>query len=136
MARKHRKHRREQEIPVGPFSDIAFLLIIFFILATTLVQVSGVLTDIPSGQQSEQQQNDETPTVKLQGDRMTLNDKQVDVKQLRDQLRNMKLNQKAGDAKVVLLEASGNVKYQMYFDVMASISDAGGVTAILQEEKE
>ena len=36
--------------------------------------------------------------------------------------------------KVVLLEASGNVTYQNYFDVMASISAAGGVTAILQEE--
>ena len=136
MARKHRKHRRESEIPVGPFSDIAFLLIIFFILATTLVQVSGVLTDIPSGQQSEQKQDDKTPTVKLQGDRVTFNDNQVDIKQLRSRLAKLKLSQKAGDAKVVLLEASGSVKYQTYFDVMASISDAGGVTAILQEEKE
>jgi biopolymer transport protein ExbD len=136
MARKHRKHRRESEIPVGPFSDIAFLLIIFFILATTLVQVSGVLTDIPSGQQAEQKQDDKTPTVKLQGDRVTFNDNQVDVAQLRNLLEKMRLDKKAGDAKVVLLEASGNVKYQTYFDVMASISDAGGVTAILQEEKE
>jgi biopolymer transport protein ExbD len=136
MARKHRKHRRESDIPVGPFSDIAFLLIIFFILATTLVQVSGVLTDIPSGQQSDQAQSDKTPTVKLQGDRVTFNDNHVDIKQLRTILTKMKLDKKAGDEKVVLLEASGNVKYQTYFDVMASISDAGGVTAILQEETE
>ena len=63
-----------------------------------------------------------------------LNEKHVDMKELRRRLTTMKLRQKTGDDKVVLLEAAGNVTYQTYFDVMASISDAGGVTAILQEE--
>jgi biopolymer transport protein ExbD len=134
MASKHRKQRRDSEVPVSAFSDIAFLLIIFFILATTLVQVSGVITEIPSGEQAQAQQEDETPTVRLEGDRVMLGEKHVDMKELRRRLTNMKLHQKTGDAKVVLLEASGNVTYQNYFDVMASISAAGGVTAILQEE--
>ena len=134
MASKHRKQRRDSEVPVSAFSDIAFLLIIFFILATTLVQVSGVITEIPSGEQAQTQQEDETPTVRLEGDRVVLGEKRVDMKELRRRLTNMKLHQKTGDAKVVLLEASGNVTYQNYFDVMASISAAGGVTAILQEE--
>jgi len=134
MAPKHRKQRRDSEVPVSAFSDIAFLLIIFFILATTLVQVSGVITEIPSGEQAQTQQEEETPTVRLQGDRVLLGEKRVDMKELRRRLAKMKLHEKAGDAKVVLLEASGNVTYQNYFDVMASISAAGGVTAILQEE--
>jgi biopolymer transport protein ExbD len=134
MALKHRKQRRDSEVPVSAFSDIAFLLIIFFILATTLVQVSGVITEIPSGEQAQTQQEEETPTVRLQGDRVLLGEKHVDMKELRRRLAKMKLHEKTGDAKVVLLEASGNVTYQTYFDVMASISAAGGVTAILQEE--
>jgi len=134
MAPKHRKQRRDSEVPVSAFSDIAFLLIIFFILATTLVQVSGVITEIPSGEQAQTQQEEETPTVRLQGDRVLLGEKRVDMKELRRSLAKMKLHEKAGDAKVVLLEASGNVTYQNYFDVMASISAAGGVTAILQEK--
>jgi biopolymer transport protein ExbD len=132
--KKHRKQRRDSDVPVSAFSDIAFLLIIFFILATTLVQVSGVVTEIPSGEQAQTKQEDETPTVQLQGDRVLLNEKHVDMKEFRQRLTKMKLHQKAGDDKVVLLEASGNVTYQTYFDVMASISAAGGVTAILQEE--
>ena len=134
MAAKHRKQRRDSEVPVSAFSDIAFLLIIFFILATTLVQVSGVITEIPSGEKAQTQQEEETPTVRLQDDRVLLGDTRVDMKTLRQRLMKMKLHEKAGDAKVVLLEASGNVTYQTYFDVMASISAAGGVTAILQEE--
>jgi biopolymer transport protein ExbD len=131
---RQRKHRRDSEVPVSAFSDIAFLLIIFFILATTLVQVSGVVTEIPSGEQSQDQQEAETPTVALKGDRVFLGEKRVNMKQLRRRLAEMKLHEKTGDDKVVLLEASGEVKYQNYFDVMASISAAGGVTAILQEE--
>ena len=132
--KKHRKQRRDSDVPVSAFSDITFLLIIFFILATTLVQVSGVVTEIPSGEQAQTQQEDETPTVKLEGDRVLLNEKHVDMQELRRRLTTMKLDQKTGDDKVVLLEAAGNVTYQTYFDVMASISAAGGVTAILQEE--
>jgi biopolymer transport protein ExbD len=132
--KKHRRRRRESEVPVSAFSDIAFLLIIFFILATTLVQVSGVVTEIPSGEQAKTQQEDETLTVRLEGERLLLNEKHVDMKELRRRLANMKLHEKSGDDKVVLLEAAGNVTYQTYFDVMASISAAGGVTAILQEE--
>ena len=121
---------------LSSFSDIAFLLIIFFILATTLVQVSGVINEIPAGEQSQSNEDLESPTVKLEDDRMLFNEKQIEMPELRSRLADLKLHEKSEDEKVVLLEASGNVKYQSYFDVMASISAAGGVTAIMQEEEE
>ncbi len=58
MARKRRRHRRDHgcdDIPVASFSDIAFLLIIFFILATTLAKTRGFITELPSGEKSEKQ---------------------------------------------------------------------------------
>ena len=45
MARRHAKKRRDAEVPVSAFSDIAFLLIIFFILAASLVHVTGIVAD-------------------------------------------------------------------------------------------
>ncbi len=134
MAR-HRRTRRDADVPVAAFSDIAFLLIIFFILATTLVQVTGMIAEIPSGEKAEADQEKKTTTVELQGNRVLLDEKHVEMKELRRKLAEMKLHEKTGDGKVVLLEAGGNVTYQTYFDVMASISAAGGVTAILQEEE-
>jgi biopolymer transport protein ExbD len=136
MTTRHRKKRRDIEMSISSFSDIAFLLIIFFILATTLVQVSGVINEIPSGEQSQSEQDLESPTVQLENGRVLFNEKQVDMAELRRKLAELKLRERADDDKVVLLEASGNVNYQSYFDVMASISAAGGVTAILQEEDE
>ncbi len=46
---KEKKHR-EGEIPTGSFSDIAFLLIIYFLVATTLVKVKTITADLPSGE--------------------------------------------------------------------------------------
>lgn len=132
--KKHHKERRRADVPVSAFADIAFLLIIYFVLATTLIQVSGVVTDIPSGEKAETNQEEETPTVQLDGERVFLNDERVSMKELRRRLAALHLHRKTEDEKVILLEAHGDVKYQSYFDVMASISAAGGVTAILQEE--
>ena len=44
-----RRKRREANIDVTSFSDIAFLLIIFFILTTTFVKPAGRKMEIPSG---------------------------------------------------------------------------------------
>jgi len=135
MARRHPKKRREAEIQVSAFSDIAFLLIIFFILATTLVHVTGIVADMPSGENTKKEEEKKTATVSIVNDQILIDDKNVTIKELRKRLADMKLPAKSEEDKVVLLTASGHVTYQTYFDVMASISAAGGVTAILQEEE-
>jgi biopolymer transport protein ExbD len=135
MARKHHAKRRPADVSVSAAADIAFLLIIYFILATTLVQISGVVTEIPSGEKAETTNEEETATVQLKGDQIFFDEQRIEMKGLRKKLAQLNLHLKAGDDKVILLEAGRNVTYQNYFDVMASISDAGGVTAILQEEE-
>ena len=112
-------------MPVAAFSDIAFQLIIFFIVAATLVQITGTVTEIPSGEKAQNKEEKETATVKLRNDRVLFNDKHVEMPELRRRLADLNLHQKTDDQKVVLLEASGDVTYQAYFDVMASISAAG-----------
>ena len=134
MARQ-RKRRKPgcDDIPVTSFSDIAFLLIIFFLLATTLVKTQGFITDFPSGQKSEKPQ-EKTTTIALRDGKITLNDQEVDVARLRADLKALRLDTRAGDAKVVLMEATGKVEYQAYFEVMAAITEAGGTICIIREE--
>jgi len=130
---RHKSRDEDTEPPVGSFSDIAFLLIIFFILVTSLSQLTGLQTEMPSAEKSEAQP-EKTPTVALSEGRMLFNDETVTLEKLRTQLLELELANKAGEAKVVLLEASGKVAYQDYYQVMAAISAAGGVVGILQEE--
>lgn len=135
MARRHQPRGGCDDIPVVSFSDLAFLLIIFFILATTLVKTHGFSTDFPSGEKSDEPA-EKTPSVVIQADRVTLNDKPVDLATLRKELHALKLAERQGEEKVVLLEAPADVPYQRYFETMAAISEAGGVICIVREEKE
>ena len=135
MVGKRRKQRSMgcDDIPVASFSDIAFLLIIFFILATTLVKTQGFHTEFPQGEKSEEPPK-KTTTVQLHKGKITLNDEQVDLAKLKAALAELKLHTRTGDAKVVIIEATGKADYQRYFEVMAAITRAGGTICIVREE--
>ena len=134
MARRPKRRKAGcDDIPVTSFSDIAFLLIIFFILVTTLVKTQGFYTDFPSGEKSEKPQ-EKTTTITLHEGKVTLNDQEVGLAGLRAGLKALRLDTKTGDAKVVLMEAAGKVQYQTYFEVMAAITEAGGTICIVREE--
>jgi len=134
MGKKKLKRERSTEIPVNSFADIAFLLIIFFVIATKLVQNMGVITEIPSGEKSNAP--DKTAiTVQVHHDKITYNGTSMGVPELRKKLREKKLHKKTTKERVVLMETSGNVPYQLYFDVLSTVSSAGGIVAIVTEEE-
>lgn len=129
------KKHRTGEIPTGSFSDIAFLLIIYFLVATTLVKVKTITADLPSGEKSSQSQSAKTPTVSLKNDVIMLNDKTVDLAELNDRLFALDLFEQEGKEKVILLESSKDTLYRNYFQVLATISANGGVVALVEDEK-
>lgn len=134
MAFASRTRNRDMALPLDSFSDIAFLLIIFFILTTQIQKVTGFSTELPAGETTEAKQVDKTPNVGLHGSSITLNDSSMSLEQLGSELKALKLAEKTDDsARVVLLDAAKDVDYQRYFEVMAVISAAGGVIGILKE---
>ena len=136
---KHRKQQEKKhrtgEIPTGSFSDIAFLLIIYFILATTLIKVQAISADMPAGEQQAQQQADETPTVNLRGQQIFFGENEVEIPELDERLRVLELASKPPEQRVIMLESAPDTPYQVYFEVMATISANGGVVAIVEEEE-
>jgi biopolymer transport protein ExbD len=140
MRQRHRptkrQQRREKEIEVGAFSDIAFLLIIYFMVATTLVKVKSVEADMPSGETTQQaNQEDDTPTITLVNGEFLFNDKPVALENLNERLAALNLNEKQGDARVILLECTSDTPYELYFKALAAIAANGGVVAMIEEEK-
>jgi biopolymer transport protein ExbD len=134
MASRKSAKDRDVEPDVTSFSDLAFLLIIFFILTTAFTQIAGVKADIPSGRKSEQK-SEKTTTVSLTGKKILLDDKEMDMADLRKKLANMELDKKKQpEERIILLEATDDVEYQRYFEVLTAIGAAGGVVAIVEEE--
>ena len=135
MPRRKKKKIAGEDIPVASFSDIAFLLIIFFILVTSLHKDEGFITEIPAGEKSEAKSEKNT-TIAIRNDKLFINDKDVSTKELYRELKELKLGEKkTEDEKMVMLEAIGNVSYQNYYAAMSAISSAGGIVAIVKEDE-
>ena len=132
--RREKKHR-SGEIPTGSFSDIAFLLIIYFLVATTLVKVKSITADLPSGEKSSQTQSDKTPTINLKNDLIMFNDKRVDLAGLNERLSALDLAEQEADKRIILLESAKGTPYEIYFQALAAISANGGVVALVEDDK-
>ena len=130
---REKKHRNG-EIPTGSFSDIAFLLIIYFLVATTLVKVKAVTADLPSGEKSAQTETTKTPIVNLRGSEVFLNDKKMTIEMLDERLAALELAAKEPSGRVIMLESTKGTPYESYFKALATISENGGVVAIVEDE--
>jgi len=136
MPLARRPERADPPLPTDSVSDIAFLLIIFFILTTTLTKLRGFTAEFPAASATQQAApaDPKTPTVQMAEGKIIFNEQEVSLPVLRERLLDLRLDTKQGEAKVVTLEAAGRVPYQDYFAAMAAISAAGGVVAIVQED--
>ena len=125
----------QDAVPTTSLADMMFLLLIFFIMTTTLTRVTGIVSDMPSGSKSQQAQTEKTPMVALHDSKITVNDEEMSRESMEKYLRGLKLDQRSGNAKVVILSTAGEVSYQDYFQTMALIQNCGGVVAIESEEE-
>ena len=133
MKKPRRSLTRDPEIPVASFVDLAFLLNIFFIMVKSIAEFTGVNAYLQSAELS-QAVADQTPTIAIQENKFTFNDKEISLADLKQRIIDLDLVHKTGEAKVVLLEAQGKIPYQAYFEIMADVSAAGGVIGIVQDE--
>ena len=133
--RKQEKKHRSGEIPTDSFSDIAFLLIIYFLVATTLVKVKSITADLPAGEKSTQAQSDKTPIINLRGAEVFFNDKRLEMPELNERLAALDLPNKEGEKRVIMLESAKGTPYQNYFQALAAISANGGVVAIVEDDE-
>jgi len=131
---REKKHR-SGEIPTGSFSDIAFLLIIYFLVATTLVKVKTITADLPSGEKAAQSQPEKTPIVNLRGAEVFFNDTKMSMAVLDQRLAALNLSDREPEKRVIMLESANGTPYENYFQALAAISANNGVVAIVDDEK-
>ena len=136
MARKRRK-RPPEEVNVGAFADIAFLLIVFFILTTTFIKLKGSQLQIPSGTTDPASKQDKHPTIHLRGETIRWGERKrpVPLAELTSILSAHGFPAQPEANRMVILNAAPDVPYQRYFEVVMAIHDAGGVLALVESEE-
>ncbi len=129
----------DADVDVSAFSDIAFLLIIFFILTTTFLTTSGRKMNIPSGSSSPSKTEQKQLTINLTLDSIEYgeNSRLMNMEELRMALASEKFETKDAEQRMVVLDSRDDVSYERYYRVVMAITEANGVLALVDEnEKE
>ena len=135
--RLQRKSKPIGDVDVTAFSDLAFLLIVFFVLTTTFVRPFGAALTIPSSTSDpERKQEEEFPTINIGAEQLLLNEQEMTMEALRDALLEMELGKKADDKRFVVVDTAPDVGFQRYYRVVTAIARAGGILAIVEQVEE
>ena len=139
MKRIGKKRSSEMSLDLTSFSDIANLLIIFFILTTSMVRPFGRPMDMPASQKpQDRQEKGETPTINVLSDRILYSEKEgqereLTMDELRAELLRKDFPSQDEKHRVVVLETAVDLKYERYFQVATAVAAAGGVVALVTE---
>ncbi len=117
-----RKKRRVPGLNTTSTADISFMLLIFFLVTTSMDVDKGLSRELPPADKKEQKQA-ETHVEKgnlmalkiTQDNKVLLNDNPVKAENLSDSL--VALVRKAGKKHLVTLETDRNADYNIYFQV-------------------
>jgi biopolymer transport protein ExbD len=141
MARKRTREKADAEIDVGAFADIAFLLIIFFILTTSISRPSGQEVSLPQAQTPQNKQVDErTPTINVLENKILFGEsedkmQEIQPEALRMELVKRDLHNAAESKRMIVLEVGEEVDYDRFFKIVTMIADSGGIVALVEDVK-
>ncbi len=132
-----RKKKLELDINVGSFADIAFLLIIFFILTTTFIRPTGRQLEIPTSTNDPEQKEQKQLTITMVPGKIYYGEeaKVLSIAEVREALERQNFAEKSEDDRIVVVESRNNVPYEEWFQVVTAIGKAGGVLGLIEEGK-
>lgn len=127
------------DIDLNSLTDISFLLLMFFILATTFIKPAGEQLNIPSGAPGESGESDKSYTINLSANEIRIGSSEgsgdvVTIEVLRDKLLAEKFPEKPEGKRIVILDSKPDVGFQSYFEVVSAIAQSGGVLALLESK--
>jgi biopolymer transport protein ExbD len=127
MARKaalQRRNKSNPEIPTSSMADIAFLLIVFFLVTTTMNQDKGIGMQLPPAGESKKIQKKNICNIWVNAEgRILINlEEEVPVNQLRANVeRRLRENEKL----IISLKADDETPYNTFIRVLDQIKLTG-----------
>jgi len=133
---KERRSKLLVEPPATATGDIAFNLIVFFLVCASVQPDSGRSQTIPRADESEQQQEQaEDTTVEIYRDRVTINGQHVLLPELRTRIREKLAGTQSEEERIVIVKSKSDVSYQFWIRVTSAIEEAGGIITLQIEEE-
>ena len=129
-----KKRNREVEIPSASLADIAFLLLIFFLVATTIDVDKGLDLTLPEmGQTKEIPKKNITNLLINDAGQILLDNEEVQVGEVDNIIRDKLL---ANDKLIVSVKTDRKTKYNIYIKVLDQLKKAGATRISIAEPEE
>ena len=135
-------HRRSSNLLVEPPSsatgDIAFNLIVFFLVCASVQPDSGRRQVLPRSEETEQkQEKDKNVEVVVKRQVALVNGDVVPAAQFPARLAALLAGKPRPEDKVVVVKSDDDVPYHFWMTVTSQIEDAGGIITLqIEEERE
>ena len=134
---KLRRNKLLVEPPAGASSDIAFILIVFFLVCASVQPEQGRPQEIPkSEEKTDKQEQSQNPEVELTRTAVILNGDPVADKTFGPRLAGILDRKERAEDKVVVLKSRKDVPYERWINVTGLIEQAGGVVTLQLEEEQ
>lgn len=126
------------EPPSSATGDIAFNLIVFFLVCASVQPDSGRLQVLPASETADdKQQQTENIEVQLTRTAVLVNGDAVLLPRFEALMKSLLAQKSSPDQKVVIVKSRPDTPYHHWIRVTAAIEDAGGmITLQLEEERE
>ena len=132
------KSRRTTRLLVEPPSsatgDIAFNLIVFFLVCASVQPDTGRSQTIPRSEQEEEEQDDKNIEVEIRRRVVLLNGNVLSNKQFSESLVRLLKNKNREEDRIVVVKSNKDVEYQQWMNITEIIETAGGIVTIQTEE--
>ncbi len=121
------------ESPASATSDIAFILIVFFLVCASEQPDKGRGQEFPSNEKTSETQK-RTTEVGITTSAVTLNGAVVRVEQLGGRLETVLKGKTEARDRVVMVKTRSDVPFHQWLKVTGVIKDAGGIVTLQIEE--
>lgn len=130
--------KNSDEIPMAAMPDIAFLLLVFFMVSTTFLVTRTLDVELPAYSSERQRKTETHVNVALSSDsvRVDYADETVRLElwELEGYVRDALASAKSDSEKVVMLEVQDECSYQRVVDAFDAIQTAGGFVSLVEPE--
>lgn len=134
MAKFTKKIRVGSKIPTASMADIAFLLLIFFMVSTVLKLEEGLPVSLPKAEASEEVPRESVLHIWVdRTGKISINDMIVDVMSV-EAIVTQRL--RANPATVIAFYSDENVPYAIMDDIMEQLKRASAVTVSFAAKRE
>ena len=136
------KIRRNRKLLVDPpeaaTGDIAFILIVFFLVCASVQPDQGREQNLPRSEEQEEKKNQtKNPTVLIKRGEVDVNDQRIKLAELPLKMRELLRGKERPEDRIVVVKSAKDTPYHFWIQITGQIEQAGGVITLqIEEERE